>query len=410
MANGFIPYTPTTPLRYWVQAVLPLVYDDSLSYMELLSKVIAKLNDMAQSLNQMGESLNTLNDAIDALQAYVDNKLSDDNLSALITNIVTELLSTGDFNLPVASSTRVGGIKVGNNLTISADGTLSSQPGYTLPPATTSILGGVKVGQNLTVTNDGTLNAGSFSLQPATASALGGVKIPTNGSLNVGNDGTLTAKTPTATVPGVVKAGTGISISGDGTISATGEGTATDVEWSEIKNVPIASTSTLGVVKTRNGYGVQVNTSGELYVAYASNTVTGGVRTGGNVTVSSTDGTMNYTLPQATDTVKGGIIYNSDYLYTDENGKTCVAKADDSDVPTASTTEAGILKVPQDNDTACYMLDGGIRTRYATTSQCGAVRVGSGLVANGGTLKVATGTVTGTFNSSTSVLSLTLST
>lgn len=37
---------PVTPLRFWVQKVLPLVYDDSLSYYELLNKVIDKLNEV----------------------------------------------------------------------------------------------------------------------------------------------------------------------------------------------------------------------------------------------------------------------------------------------------------------------------------------------------------------------------
>ncbi|MBO7691141.1 MAG: hypothetical protein J6T10_00725 [Methanobrevibacter sp.] len=34
------------PLKYWVQKVLPLVYDDSLSYYELLNKVVLKLNEL----------------------------------------------------------------------------------------------------------------------------------------------------------------------------------------------------------------------------------------------------------------------------------------------------------------------------------------------------------------------------
>lgn len=37
------------PLRYWVQRVLPLVYDDSLSYMELLNKVVYKLNELIEN-------------------------------------------------------------------------------------------------------------------------------------------------------------------------------------------------------------------------------------------------------------------------------------------------------------------------------------------------------------------------
>lgn len=34
------------PLFFWSQKVLPLVYDDSLSYYEVLSKVVNKLNEL----------------------------------------------------------------------------------------------------------------------------------------------------------------------------------------------------------------------------------------------------------------------------------------------------------------------------------------------------------------------------
>lgn len=39
-------FNAVTPLQYWCQSILPLVYDDSLSYMELLSKVVLKLNEL----------------------------------------------------------------------------------------------------------------------------------------------------------------------------------------------------------------------------------------------------------------------------------------------------------------------------------------------------------------------------
>ena len=67
--------------------------------------------------------------------------------------------------------------------------------GYVLPPATQDTLGGIKVGQNLTVEEDGTLNAagggggGSYVLPPATADTLGGVKI--GSGINVSDDGTI---------------------------------------------------------------------------------------------------------------------------------------------------------------------------------------------------------------------------
>ena len=63
------------------------------------------------------------------------------------------------YHLPIASATTLGGIKVGNNLTIEEDGTLNAeQTEYQLPTASASTLGGVKVGSNLNIA-DGVLTA-----------------------------------------------------------------------------------------------------------------------------------------------------------------------------------------------------------------------------------------------------------
>ena len=59
-----------------------------------------------------------------------------------------------EYHLPIASSTTLGGIKVGDNLTIEEDGTLNAvQSEYQLPVATASTLGGIKVGSGLTIGN-----------------------------------------------------------------------------------------------------------------------------------------------------------------------------------------------------------------------------------------------------------------
>lgn len=42
-------------MRYKTQAVLPTVYDESLSYYELLNKVIYKLNEVIDTVNAMTE-------------------------------------------------------------------------------------------------------------------------------------------------------------------------------------------------------------------------------------------------------------------------------------------------------------------------------------------------------------------
>lgn len=62
--------------------------------------------------------------------------------------------ATRTYHLPIASDTTLGGIKVGNNLTIESDGTLNAeQTEYELPSATTSTLGGVKVGDHLSISH-----------------------------------------------------------------------------------------------------------------------------------------------------------------------------------------------------------------------------------------------------------------
>ena len=43
--------------RFWCQKVLPAVYDDSLSYYELLAKVIEKLNEVIDAYSGSGETI-----------------------------------------------------------------------------------------------------------------------------------------------------------------------------------------------------------------------------------------------------------------------------------------------------------------------------------------------------------------
>lgn len=62
--------------------------------------------------------------------------------------------ATRNYHLPIASATVLGGIKVGNNLTIEEDGTLNAESTeYNLPVATSSTLGGIKIGSGLSITD-----------------------------------------------------------------------------------------------------------------------------------------------------------------------------------------------------------------------------------------------------------------
>ena len=99
----------------------------------------------------------------------------------------------GGYVLPTATANRLGGIKVGDNLTVQEDGTLSaSGGGYTLPTATASRLGGVKIGSNISVGEDGTISTHApYSLPNAGASTLGGVKV--GSGLSIDENGVLSA-------------------------------------------------------------------------------------------------------------------------------------------------------------------------------------------------------------------------
>lgn len=71
----------------------------------------------------------------------------------------------GSYELPVASAETLGGVKVGNNLSID-NGVLSAPAPYSLPTASDETLGGVKVGNNLSIA-DGVLSAPAPYTPPA---------------------------------------------------------------------------------------------------------------------------------------------------------------------------------------------------------------------------------------------------
>ena len=71
------------PLRFITRAVLPLVYDESLSYYEFLCKVLDKLNIVITNSNTQSE-------AIKALNTELNNKEDTANKTQIITDSSTE--------------------------------------------------------------------------------------------------------------------------------------------------------------------------------------------------------------------------------------------------------------------------------------------------------------------------------
>lgn len=69
----FADYTGVGAFKWWAQSVIPLVYDDSLSYYEVLCKVTDYLNKVIQDLSATETNVDALRQAYDQLQGYVND-------------------------------------------------------------------------------------------------------------------------------------------------------------------------------------------------------------------------------------------------------------------------------------------------------------------------------------------------
>lgn len=113
-------------------------------------------------------------------------------------------MGTTNYNFPtITAEDTANGVSAINGLANAVDTALKSVDdkasggeAYVLPPATTSKLGGVIIGDNLSVDGSGRVSASAgqtYELPAATTSALGGVIVGVG--LNVAGNGTLSVNT-----------------------------------------------------------------------------------------------------------------------------------------------------------------------------------------------------------------------
>ena len=95
-------YTGQAPFKFWCQTVLPLVYDDSLSYYELLNKVVNYLNNVISDVANVEDNVNGLHDAYVSLQNYVNDYFSSLDVQEEINNKLDEMVSDGTLPAIVA--------------------------------------------------------------------------------------------------------------------------------------------------------------------------------------------------------------------------------------------------------------------------------------------------------------------
>lgn len=76
------------PFRFWCQKVLPLTYDDALSYYEVLCKCVYYINLILEEIEKIEEEINKILERLDKIEAdieYIKNQL------IIILNKIEEL-------------------------------------------------------------------------------------------------------------------------------------------------------------------------------------------------------------------------------------------------------------------------------------------------------------------------------
>ena len=100
MGANFTPswnsYSDVKPFRFWCQKVLPTVYDDALSYYELLCKVVAYLNQVIDDLEKVEANTDALLAAYEQLQNYVNEYFDNLDIQAEINAVLDAMAESGE--------------------------------------------------------------------------------------------------------------------------------------------------------------------------------------------------------------------------------------------------------------------------------------------------------------------------
>lgn len=91
-------YSGQTPFRYWCQLALPLTYDDSLSYYELLNKVVTYLNNTIEDVANVETNVGRLSDAYNQLQNYVNDYFDNIDIEQELRTVLDRMALDGSLD------------------------------------------------------------------------------------------------------------------------------------------------------------------------------------------------------------------------------------------------------------------------------------------------------------------------
>ena len=90
------------PFRFWVQNVMPIVYDDSLSYYEILNKMSIKLNEVIDEMNKISEQgiediINQLNQLLAQINELLEQIESGEIVTEAVDQKIDDMVESGEF-------------------------------------------------------------------------------------------------------------------------------------------------------------------------------------------------------------------------------------------------------------------------------------------------------------------------
>ena len=91
-----IPHMNT--FRFWCQKVLPLVYDDSLSYYEILCKVVDYINKLIETDRELIGDVETLKAEMKVVQEWIAN-FDTTFAEEMVRQAITKLMKTVVFGI-----------------------------------------------------------------------------------------------------------------------------------------------------------------------------------------------------------------------------------------------------------------------------------------------------------------------
>lgn len=111
--------------RLWCYKVLPLVYDDSLSYYEILCKMVDYINNLIETDKLQNDEINKLKQEIQAVQNWIDNfdtSFAENVIAQYLATMIFVTISDAGYiiyNIPKhweSITFNTTGLDIGNNI------------------------------------------------------------------------------------------------------------------------------------------------------------------------------------------------------------------------------------------------------------------------------------------------------